>query len=158
MLATGQHSPSGLDKPRKGRTGTSREPLRNLTAGTGAKGLTQQEIPRPQGAHGNGSKPGRKSKQLQRGPKSTGSGCSEVRKAGLNPRKYRKPATHLLVSQQPPVICSFIHYCPRELSMAVSAWDSKPTRKGHPCRLQQKAVGSDRLSSVLPFTSSKRSG
>ena len=61
MPARGQHSPSCLDKPGKGRTGPP-----GATKSPCSQAGSQQEMPRPQRAVGMTAKPGKKSKQIQR--------------------------------------------------------------------------------------------
>lgn len=83
------------------------------------------------------AKPGRKSKQPQRGPVP-----SEVRGPGLSPGKTQEASDpHALVSSR--------HWCsgllrqpdsPGESSGCLSAWASKSTRKGQSHRLQQRTA------------------
>ena len=61
MPARGQHSPSCLDKPGKGRTGPP-----GATKSPCSQAGSQQEMPRQQRAVGMTAKPGKKSKQIQR--------------------------------------------------------------------------------------------
>lgn len=145
-----QQSPSRLDQPRKWEDRYPRGATVSLCSWARGQGLTRQEMLRLQGALWYGSKLGRKSKQLYRGPEST-SCAPRGERCSLLPEKHRKPENRgrsgLLVQPQLPQ---------RELRLVVSTQAAKSTRQGQPCGLQWIAVDMTGRALGLPFTGPTR--